>query len=470
MKRILLIIGGILIVNTVISAIGFGAFMWRFSAKIPAAEYDAPRDQAEARQQDLDYLLNLTKSDYSFSDAEKVAFEKHVAEMSVNAASMTDAEFAVGVAAAAAITENGHTNMSIARAADDLNSLPVRFFWFADGLFITRARAEYADLIGARIIAYDDAPPETLLSQLDEFQGGTEEIVRFRSPHFFGSPAVMHAAKMANSPDRVSLSLELADGEMRDVILEVEQRPTETMHSIYYPLPIKSKEEIESGHDWRFLDPKKAGATYYAKYPERDLWSDALPGGGAYLRLRITMKRDGNNFTGWLADLKKKYSAEPVDYLVLDLRSNGGGNYLQSRDFATHVSDFVKPNGKIYMLSDDGTFSAALVTMAFALSDAGDQGVVVGGRPGDDEQFWAESGGALRLPNSDLAIWVSTGYHDWENGCKDWSRCFWPNILLGVAAGPLDPDIIAPLTFDDYSQGIDTTMQAVFAAEGIFAE
>lgn len=64
-------------------------------------------------------------------------------------------------------------------------------------------------------------------------------------------------------------------------------------------------------------------------------------------------------------------------------------------------------------------------------------------------------------------IWIATGCHDWENGCDNWKDCFWLNTLFDVAAGPLDPDIYAPLTFTDFSKGIDTTLQAVFTAQGV---
>ncbi|MEL6210485.1 MAG: hypothetical protein AAFR44_09975, partial [Pseudomonadota bacterium] len=167
------------------------------------------------------------------------------------------------------------------------------------------------------------------------------------------------------------------------------------------------------------------------------------------------------------ADLAKQLKADPADYLVIDVRSTFGGDYTKARTFARGVTDYVKPGGKIYLLTDGGTFSAAIVTHAFALEAGGDQAVVVGTEIGDFAQFWAEGGGMLALPNSGHRIWVTTGYHDWENGCTDWGDCFWLNIVMGVAAGPLGPDIVAPLTYADYAQGIDTTMQAVFAAEGV---
>ena len=89
-------------------------------------------------------------------------------------------------------------------------------------------------------------------------------------------------------------------------------------------------------------------------------------------------------------------------------------------------------------------------------------GLVTPGHP----HIWAEGGGkAMSLPNSQIRLYASTGYHDWENGCRDWSRCFWMNIAFDVAVGPVTVDLPAPLRLSDYARGVDSAMEAVLAAE-----
>lgn len=88
----------------------------------------------------------MTKTDRSFSKVEDDQFQQFVEQLRTKATIMTDAEFAMSIAEAAAITNNGHTNVNTAHMVDTLNSLPLRFFWFADGLPIVRAHANHADL------------------------------------------------------------------------------------------------------------------------------------------------------------------------------------------------------------------------------------------------------------------------------------------------------------------------------------
>jgi hypothetical protein len=56
---------------------------------------------------------------------------------------------------------------------------------------------------------------------------------------------------------------------------------------------------------------------------------------------------------------------------------------------------------------------------------------------------------------------VATGYHDWEHGCSDWAKCFWPNILFGVAAGKLDADLPTLSTFAAYRSGRDESIEKI---------
>ena len=468
-KPLIIRVGLILLAISVIPALAFGLFLWRFIPRIPAADFPTPKDQVEAREQDLEYLLNITSIDHSFSETAESEFLAQVETLGENMVGMSDAEFALGVAAAVALADNGHTNVRIASLADQFNSLPLRFFWFEDGLHIVRAHAEFSDLIGAQVVAYDGADPEELVPQLARYTGGKEVDARFYSPYFLSSPGLMYGAGLATNRDQVSFTLRLISGETQEVTIEIEEKQTETIHAVNHPLAKNFDEELNSGNDWVFLNAASVTKTHYGMNPKEDFWTDELPNSGYYVRMRWTIGTDETSLRQWLAGIGSELKGAPVDYLVIDLRSNPGGDYTQTMRFARSIAELVKPDGQVYTLTDHGTFSAALVTTALIKNGAGEQGQIVGSEVGDREQFWAEGGRSMILPNSAIRISVSTGYHDWENGCTDWSRCFWVNILMGAAVGKLDPDIIAPVSFADYALGVDTTLQAVFEAEEIYA-
>ncbi|MEM6899412.1 MAG: hypothetical protein AAF583_06550 [Pseudomonadota bacterium] len=467
MKRKLLIAFGIIALLSLPGAIGTGLFFWKFNAKVPTPDYDPPANQTEARLQDLDYLLNLTTVDRSFSDAEADEFAAYVTDLQNDAETMTDAQFSMAIARAAAISENGHTNLYRSDMLKGLTSLPVRFFWFGDGLHIIRTRHEFEHLLGARVISYDGQNPDDLVAELDPYFGGNEAFLRFNIPTFLASPDAMHAVGLAVSPDRVTLTLRQPYGTEETIDLPVETEATPIISPDDAPLARPLRRENESSNSWVYPPADTFARSHYGRRPDQLHWIDKLTGDGVYIRMRLILDQDERNLSEWLSDLATQLKASPAEYLVIDMRSAFGGDYTKARKFAQGVREYVRPGGNIYLLSDGGTFSAAIVTHAFVLEAAGDQAIVVGTEVGDFAQFWAEGGAALQLPNSGKRIWVTTGYHDWENGCTDWSNCFWLNVILGVAAGPLGPDIFAPLTYADYANGVDTGMQAIFANEGV---
>ncbi len=467
MKRILLYLVSIIAV-LMLATMGLGAvFYFKFFPQIAAPDYPEPASIAEARLQDIDYLRTMPDYDNSFSPEENTAFHAWLDELAERSADMTDTEFALGVARAAAITDNGHSNMNPRASLKNLKTLPVRFFWFADGLYITRARASHAELIGARVMSYNAKTPEALVRDLDIYHGGAFDFFKFKSPSFFASPELMSAAGFGESPDRAVLNLQLMSGDERRLVMDAEAVSTGLSRASLLALPMALETEENADTDWVHITPPQTTQSYYTRNPKQDLWHDALPGNGKYIRMRWIFDSGETKLTSWLAEIGDTLRAAPADYLVIDLRSNYGGDYTQAMGFARNVDEFVVPGGQVYILTDGGTFSAAIVTAAFAKHAAADNGHIIGSAMGDYAQFWAEGAAFFRLPNSQLRVGVSTGYHDWENGCTDWSRCYWVNILLGVAAGSLEPTIDAPLTFEGYAQGRDDGIAAILAREGV---
>ena len=82
---------------------------------------------------------------------------------------------------------------------------------------------------------------------------------------------------------------------------------------------------------------------------------------------------------------------------------------------------------------------------------------------------WGEDN-LLRLPNSEIDIKFSTGFHNLQDGCTDWSRCEWGSMYHPLRFKSLAPDIQAPLRFDDYINGRDPAMLAIQAFEGTSGE
>ena len=68
--------------------------------------------------------------------------------------------------------------------------------------------------------------------------------------------------------------------------------------------------------------------------------------------------------------------------------------------------------------------------------------------------FFAE-GGKTCLPNLKVCLYYQRRKHDYGHACNDWHECFWLNWFYPVRVKSLQPDIVVPLTFEDWNAGRD---------------
>jgi hypothetical protein len=429
----------------------------RYGAVLPAPAYPAPRSQAEANLQDLDYISRFTEVDRSFGDDARVEFARRISKLKERAGNMSRGQLLMGLAKALAVADNPHTNVERAYWRAYLNSAPVRFEWFEEGLFIVRARAGEDFFLGARVLAIDGLSPELIVRDASKYFGGPPEHGRVSSLLVMESPEAMHEIYPEAPDDRLVLALEELSG--RTVRVEFRAVDPREASPVVRPGRLLSPqtEFDDKVPMWRSLFDPDARVPPSLREPGRNLYVERLAEDVLYLHL-------------WSihSDAKGKLGDQILDALrgrdrwrrvILDLRFDTGGDFPELFQAMKELPAHLAPEGKVVVITDNTTFSAAIITAALARHFGGDRTVIVGERPRDRLVFWAE-GNQVRLPNSKIEIPVSTGMHDWARGCRDWSRCHWPNIWYGsIGVGSVEPDVKASWSFADYRKGVDTVLQ-----------
>jgi hypothetical protein len=428
---------------------------WRFGATLPQPSYPAPRDEAEARMQDLDYLSQLTRVDRSFAPHAAELFRQRIAALRARAASLDRTSFLLGVSEAVAAADNAHTNVDSRAWRQQLASVPVRFEWFAEGRHVVRARDASADLLGARIVAIDGFEPQRLVEDAARFFGGPKEFVRTSSLVYLESPEAIHAIHAEAPADRLQLRLVDGDGRERTVELAAlppPQRPEVSKAGrLLSPVPLPD----EDAGEWRTVLDPKGPIPPSLRAPERSVYGVALDDGTLYLHL--WQVRD--DASGSVDDGIARAVGEGARWrrIVLDLRFDRGGDYPWAYSQIRRLPKHLATDGRILVLLDNTTFSAAIIDAALVKHFGAGRTTLIGEAPGDRLAFWAE-GNSFVLPHSKLRILSSTGYHDWARGCRE-LRCYWPNFWYDVGVGNVDPDVRVAWSFSDYRRGVDTVLQ-----------
>jgi hypothetical protein len=379
-------------------------------------------------------------------------------------ASLSDAQFYMEVRRIAALGDNGHSNVSEEPIYEHFGLLPLRLYWFSDGPFIVRATERFRNLLGARIEAVNGTAIGDLTTTLKEFHGGSQDFFRHYSaaPLMLSAP-LMHAIGLSESPEELILTVTTLSGEKQEVTVPLDR----TSSSIRdWPWRYLNPAPIENENGWATLLETDTALPLYLRQPDEVFRYVLLEKHQvAYIQMRFNMDSNGEAINAFLTQTLENLERDRPHSIILDSRQNPGGDLTLAAEAALKLPQLAKPEGKVYVLTGPGTFSAGIYTSFFPKASDAQRTVVVGEHVGDRPQFWAESGPPFRLRDSQYFIGYSLQMHDLANGCSDPEKCHmaqWPKSW-NIAVGTLVPDWPVPSTFADYKTGRDPVMERVLA-------
>jgi hypothetical protein len=376
------------------------------------------------------------------------------------AASLSDAQFELAVARIVAIADNAHTKVREYNRTPRYNRLPIRGYPFADGYYIVRAFEGYEDLLGSRLVAIDGRPTEQLMSDLQPFIGGPMGTQMKYMPYLLESPELLHAAGLADAPDRLLLTMTPSNGSTRDVLLDG-QFPDSSDQIARAHVLLAPRAYATSQPRWKALHGVTDQTPLYLGKPIEAFQTALIADLNAfYVQFWANSDVGDVSVTEFCETALSRYRSEPMPVLIVDHRFNGGGNLELTRDCMTGLASSLPDGGRLYIIIGGATFSAGIYSAAFLKQTAGEDAIIVGEPVGDRLISWGEDN-LLRLPNSGIEIKFSTGKHDLVNGCDDWRVCHWSVLSLDMHTPNLDPDLYAPLTFQDYAQQTDPALKAI---------
>ena len=436
-------------------------FRHKFNPDPPRSDFPTPANALEAQQQDIELFSRLLAMDRSFSPAARAEAKRRIAELKAEQTPLDNARFRVALMRITALADNGHTSLDDDKDSRP-NCVPIRVMWFPEGLYVLRARSVYADLLGARVDSMDGRPTRDVLAALEQLHGGATGWRRAHAALYIQSPEILYGAGFGSRPDQTTWILRLPSG------TEVTRTlPGETCgNSEPYGLmtrwlsPQKMKGEPSN---WRTLLSTDAELPLWLRdfnTPFRRAWINH--GCTLFIQLKAIHDMDNLHMRDFLKATTDEMRARPPCSIIFDLRSNTGGDYTKVARFASDLPEFVPPRGRIYVLTDAQTFSAAITTAAFVKQAAGFRVIILGESVGDRLTFYGE-GNTGYLPHSGLCVHYATGLHDYAHPCDDWNKCYWLNWLFPVQVKSLDPDETIRMTFADYAALRDPVFERAVA-------
>jgi hypothetical protein len=324
----------------------------------------------------------------AFHATTREAFEASIEKLEREAPSLPPHVVVAGIAKIVASIGDGHTRLTLPLdpnagfflghtttplPADDalrFHPLAVRFYRYADGLFVTDA--ENAALRGRRVIRIGMMSADEAIAAMMPFVSADNDSGRSLGvAEMLAMPEMLHAAGI------------IADTASTDIV-------TDTGSATVHPLP------FDAPVAWL---PKEADHKFSFSYRDKIVYA---------VIDEIGNEKD-KTFAAFVTRLMAFVHAHDVDALVLDLRRNPGGNGGYNR-FLIHAlireRKFREP-GHLFALIGRRTFSAA--TMLCNALEQHTNAFFIGEMSGGKPVGWGDSK-KLLLPSSGLTVRVSSLY------------------------------------------------------------
>jgi tetratricopeptide (TPR) repeat protein len=345
---------------------------------------------------------------------------------------LSDQQIEVGLMKLAAMARDGHTSLSFPnQLGQRYKALPVQFYLFEEGLFITAATPKHKDLAGARVLRFGDHSVDEVIKALDPvISRDNGSWIKHIAPSLMRHPQILNGLGLTTNASELALTLRSGDGKERTVNLKATSKGP--------------------GADW--VDARTATPgpePHYLKKRKSNYWFEYLPDSKTvFFQFNAVQNHPGETLEKFCGRLFSFLDKTDVDRLVIDLRFNDGGNNFLNKPLIHGLIRCPKVNrpGHLFVIAGRNTFSAAqcAATQIERHTDA----IFVGEPTGSAPNFVGETI-SLILPYSKMKASISD--------------LFWQNSVAMDYRTWIAPQLYTPPTFAAYLAKRDPAMEAILA-------
>lgn len=433
-----------------------------FYPTIPQPDFSPPGNRTEAWQQDLDYFQNYIWLNRPYTDETRQDALFLVQRLRENIDELSDAELKLGIAEAVALSQNGHSFVRISDLTLSEGRIPIMGRMFDDGYYIMWTTPQYRHLLGGQIVSIDGHSIEEVIKAFRPYSGAKESYFRMVVGWFLETPSLVHARGYANSPSSYRLGIRPMDSEtVTEVVVSLDDAsitpPVVNPSDMVAPIPMDR---------WHGLPSQLSSMPFFLQEWDEPFHYRVIESiNGFYMRYGANNDVGEHSITSFNRAIKSELSQHAYSVIIVDQRSNNGGDYTRTYKLMTHLPELAGEHTPIYVITGPMSFSAGISSVAFLKASGGEQVTIIGTEMGDHERMWGETS-LLTLPNSQLDLQLATGLHDYADGCYEFPNCYWLDFFVNVSVGSLSPEIVVPFTFEDYVFGEDAAINFILDTHG----
>jgi tetratricopeptide (TPR) repeat protein len=333
---------------------------------------------------------------------------------------------------------DGHSSVVFWQERPEFHAVPMTFYLFTEGLFITAAATPYVGLVGMQVLEVGAHPVDAVLTALDQIVSQDNPMwAKLLAPFFLQQPYLLHGLGLIPDSTTLPLTVRAHDDAVQTILLPADTSP------IFYFFGFNPPES------WTTVPQQAPGAPPLYLKDSGFYWFEYLVQDKAvYFQCKRVRENPDEPFGAFCQRLFAFVNDNEVEKLIIDLRRNAGGNTFLHRPLLRGLMQNEKINqrGKLFVIIGRNTFSAAM--NGSTLIEDYTNAIFVGEPTGASPNFVGETT-IVRLPYSQLEVSISDLY--WQTS--------WPMDHRSWIA----PRLYIPPSFAAYRVNRDPALEAILA-------
>jgi hypothetical protein len=403
-----------------LSGAGPGGANLHFSQGVLIAR--TPLTPAAAWQANIAYVVEQMPKVHSvpYPGITLADFNAKADALSRQIPSLSDAEIRTGFQALVSSINDPHTYVGWP-SPNPFRYLPLTFYWYDEGIYITGAPAPYRNLLGGRLVSIGNVGVDEAVQRLTPLVAhDNDQWLKAMIPsNYFTNTDFLFGTGITDSTDAAQIQVAMPSG---DVVTA----------------------NVPAGSAGVRSDVYQGALPLYRQHPNWNYWAATVDNGATvYFQYNSCVEDPRQAFADFLAQLNDMLAQDGVQRLIVDMRNNNGGFAIIDPWIAQiAASRFNQPN-RLFVIVGRATFSAAMqaTDIFHDTTSATFVGEPTGAKPG-----FLIHVGDFTLPYFGMRVTYSNGLER--------------TTLSGDA---LYPDIQTPVTFANYMNGADPALDAILS-------
>ncbi len=426
------------------SDVSLGVLVAPGAANPASCQAPPPTDRTSGWTTDIASLMQqmLTNHSVPFPGISVADFSAAAGALAASIPTASDAQVHTGLQSLVASIGDPHTDVEW--PAGTFQYLPLKFYWFDDGIFVTAAAPAYSGLLGGRLSAIGHTNVDSAIARATPLVAhDNQSWLKYLLPSRLLNTDFLTGTGITDDTTAPEIWVQPASagqGEFfESAFRDPETRTAIAMHG-------RTMLSVQAVSQTPALTPAFQGTPpLSSQHPDKNYWATTLDNGATVYFQYNSCNEDPNlAFTDFLTQLNQMMAQPGVQRLIVDMRYNTGGYaMIDSWITTTLQASRFNQSGRLYVIVGKATFSAAME--ATDLFHDNTAAIFVGEPTGGKPRFLLRRGD-FQLPYYGIGASYSSGVET--------------ATLMGST---LIPDIQTPVTFPDYMKGIDRALEAILA-------